>query len=45
MNKHPAAVEAVRECNRGTHSGKLFGDPVTFIRSVERLTRAMLPER
>jgi hypothetical protein len=42
MKQHPAAVEAVRECNRGTHSGKLFGDPVTFIRSVEKLTRAML---
>jgi energy-coupling factor transporter ATP-binding protein EcfA2 len=42
MKQHPAAVEAVRECNRGTHSGKLFGDPVTFIRSVEKLTRAIL---
>jgi energy-coupling factor transporter ATP-binding protein EcfA2 len=42
MKQHPAAVEAVRECNRGTHSGKLFTDPVTFIRSVEKLTRAML---
>jgi energy-coupling factor transporter ATP-binding protein EcfA2 len=42
MKQHPAAVEAVRECNRGTHSGKLFGDPLTFIRSVEKLTRAML---
>jgi energy-coupling factor transporter ATP-binding protein EcfA2 len=42
MKQHPAAVDAVRECNRGTHSGKLFGDPVTFIRSIEKLTRAML---
>jgi hypothetical protein len=40
--QHPAAVEAVRECNRGTHSGKLVGDPATFIRSVEKLTQAML---
>jgi hypothetical protein len=39
---HSGAVEAVRECNRGTHSGKLVGDPVTFIRSVEKLTQAML---
>jgi ABC-type Mn2+/Zn2+ transport system ATPase subunit len=45
QKQHPAAVDAVRECNRGTHSGKLFGDPITFIRSVERLTRAMLSER
>ena len=27
LKQHPAAVEAVRECNRGTHSGKLVGDP------------------
>jgi hypothetical protein len=39
---HSGAVDAVRECNRGTHSGKLVGDPVTFIRSVEKLTQAML---
>ena len=45
LKQHPAAVDAVRECNRGTHSGKLFGDPLTFIRSVERLTQAMLRER
>jgi energy-coupling factor transporter ATP-binding protein EcfA2 len=42
LKQHPSAVEAVRECNRGTHSGKLFGEPVPFIRSVEKLARAML---
>jgi energy-coupling factor transporter ATP-binding protein EcfA2 len=45
LKQHPAAVDAVRECNRGTHSGKVVGDPVSFIRSVERLTHAMLAER
>jgi hypothetical protein len=32
----------VKECNRGTHSGKLYGDAKDFIRSVEQLTRRML---
>lgn len=39
---HPWAVDAVRECNRGTHSGKLYGDAKDFIRSVEQLTRKVL---
>jgi ABC-type Mn2+/Zn2+ transport system ATPase subunit len=42
QKQYPWAVDAVRECNRGTHSGKLFGDAKEFIRSVERLTRTML---
>jgi energy-coupling factor transporter ATP-binding protein EcfA2 len=41
---HPWAVDAVRECNRGTHSGKVYGDLIGFIRSVERLTTSMLAE-
>jgi ABC-type Mn2+/Zn2+ transport system ATPase subunit len=45
FKQHPWAVGAVKECNRGTHSGTVFGDVVPFIRSVERLTRTMLPER
>ncbi len=39
---HPWAVDAVRECNRGTHSGKLYGDAKDFIRSVEQLTKKVL---
>ena len=42
LKHHPWAVEAVKECNRGTHSGKLYGDAKDFIRSVEQLTRKML---
>jgi hypothetical protein len=45
FKQYPWAVDAVKECNRGTHSGTVFGDVVPFIRSVERLTRTMLPER
>jgi energy-coupling factor transporter ATP-binding protein EcfA2 len=45
LKQHPWAVDAVKECNRGTHSGKAFGDVVGFIRSVERLTTTMLAER
>jgi energy-coupling factor transporter ATP-binding protein EcfA2 len=40
--QHPWAVDAVRECNRGAHSGKLPGDPMTFIRSVEKLTKVIV---
>jgi ABC-type Mn2+/Zn2+ transport system ATPase subunit len=42
QKQYPWAVEAVKECNRGTHSGKLFGDAKEFIRSVEQLTKKML---
>ena len=42
QKQHPWAVDAVRECNRGTHSGKLYGDMKEFIRSAERLTKRML---
>ncbi len=42
QKQYPWAVEAVKECNRGTHSGKLFGDAKEFIRSVEQLTRKIL---
>ncbi|MFI5285614.1 MAG: AAA family ATPase, partial [Candidatus Dormibacteria bacterium] len=42
QKQYPWAVDAVRECNRGTHSGKLYGDMKEFIRSVEQLTRKML---
>jgi len=45
LKQHSWAVDAVRECNRGTHSGKVVGDAVGFIRSVERLTKTMLAER
>ena len=42
QKQYPWAVEAVRECNRGTHSGKLFGDVKEFIRSIEQLTKKIL---
>ena len=42
QKQYPWAVEAVRECNRGTHSGKLFGDVKEFIRSIEQLTKKVL---
>ena len=32
VKQHPWAVDAVKECNRGTHSGRLFGDVREFIR-------------
>ena len=45
QRQYPWAVDAVKECNRGTHSGRVIGDVVGFIRSVERLTKTMLPDR
>jgi hypothetical protein len=42
LKQAPWAVDAVKECNRGTHSGKLFGDAKEFVRSVERLTKKIL---
>ena len=42
VKQYPWAVDAVKECNRGTHSGKLYGDAKEFIRGVEKLTRKML---
>jgi ABC-type Mn2+/Zn2+ transport system ATPase subunit len=42
LKHYPWAVDAVKECNRGTHSGKLYGDAKEFIRSVEQLTRKVL---
>jgi ABC-type Mn2+/Zn2+ transport system ATPase subunit len=42
VKQYPWAVDAVKECNRGTHSGKWYGDVKEFIRSVEQLTRKML---
>jgi len=36
--QHPWAVDAVKECNRGAHSGAVPGDVIGFIRTVERLT-------
>jgi hypothetical protein len=42
FKNHPWAVDAVKECNRGTHSGKVYGDMREFIRSVEKLTKQML---
>ena len=45
LKQHPWAADAVKEYNHGTHSGKVVGEVVGFIRSVERLTRTMLPER
>jgi energy-coupling factor transporter ATP-binding protein EcfA2 len=42
LKHHPWAVDAVKECNRGTHSGKLYGDAKDFIRSIEQLTRKIL---
>ncbi len=44
LKQYPWAVDAVKECNRGTHSGKVFGDVIGFIRSVERLTKTILSE-
>ncbi len=41
VKQHPWAVEAVKECNRGTHSGRWFGDVRELIRSVERLTKTL----
>ncbi len=45
VKQYPWAVDAVKECNRGAHSGRLFGDVREFIRSVERLTKTMAAER
>ena len=45
LKQHPEAVDAVRECNRGTHTGRVYGNMVAFIRSVERLTTAIVNER
>ena len=42
--KHPGAVDAVKVCNRGAHSGTVPADVLGFIRSVERLTKTMLAE-
>jgi hypothetical protein len=42
FKQYPWAVDAVKECNRGTHSGKVYGDMMEFIRSVEKLTKKML---
>ncbi len=42
LKHYPWAVDAVKECNRGTHSGKVYGDMREFIRSVEQLTKKML---
>ena len=42
QKQYPWAVEAVKECNRGTHSGKLYGDARDFIRGVEQLSKKML---
>ena len=42
VKQYPWAVDAIKECNRGTHSGKLSGDAKEFIRGVEKLTRKML---
>jgi hypothetical protein len=43
--QHPWAVSAVKECNRGTHSGRVIGDMRGFIRNVERLTHTILTGR
>ena len=42
FKNYPWAADAVKECNHGTHSGKVYGDMVEFIRSVERLSKKML---
>jgi ABC-type Mn2+/Zn2+ transport system ATPase subunit len=39
---HPWAVDVVKVCNRGAHSGTVPSDVVGFIRGVERLTKTML---
>ncbi len=39
---YPWAVDAVKDCNHGTHSGTLHGNMVDFIRAVEQLTKKML---
>jgi hypothetical protein len=38
----PSAVQVVRECNRGAHSGALARDLTGFIRNAERLTKLIL---
>ncbi len=43
--EHRWAVDAVRECNRGAHSGRVPADVVGFIRSVEKLTKTIGMER
>ena len=40
--EHPWAVDSVKACNRGAHSGSVCGDMGEFIRSVEQLTKKML---
>ena len=41
QRKHPWAVDAVKECNRGAHVGRIAGDLMAFVRSVERFTKAI----
>ncbi len=43
--EHPWAVDAVKECNRGAHSGRVPADVVGFIRSVEKLATTIGIER
>ena len=43
--EHPWAVDAVKECNRGAHSGRVPSDVVGFIRTVEKLTTTIAMER
>jgi hypothetical protein len=43
--EHPWAADAVKECNRGAHSGRVPPDVVGFIRTVEKLTRTIGMER
>ncbi len=42
LKNYPWAVNSVKECNHGTHSGKVYGDMREFIRGVEQLTKKML---
>ncbi len=41
--QHPWAVNPARECNRGAHGGRLTGDPVEFVRQIQRLVEVICP--
>ena len=43
QRQQPWAVEAVKECNRGAHSGQLTGHLTGFIRTIEKLAGVIAP--
>ncbi len=42
QREHPWAVDSVKACNRGAHSGVLPWDVMGFIKDIEHLTQTML---